>query len=62
MATGIPDKMFNATLAFVLDKFDRNKSVEVFSTPAKVGFAISNATQYVISFLHVFFQGMSIAI
>jgi hypothetical protein len=48
--------MFNATLAMVEGRL-HIKSTEVFTTPKKVGFALSNDKQYVLSFLDMFFQG-----
>jgi hypothetical protein len=49
--------MFNATLALVEGRL-HIKSTEVFATPPRVGFVVSNDNQYALSFLDMFFQGM----
>lgn len=58
MATGVPEKMFNATLNFVERRTESNKNSEVFTIPmVKGGFKISNHTARVIAFLDIFFHG-----
>jgi len=49
--------MFNACVAFVLDRPNDNQSSYVFASSKKFGFKISNDTANVLSFLDVFFRG-----
>lgn len=56
MATGIPDKMFNSALIYILREIDSavDKS-QMLST--SMSFKLSYDAQGVLSFLDMFFQG-----